>query len=206
MKFIYIISILFVHEQTNAQNLIDYLDIMTDSINVSENDMLTYCNKMISHFISYYNEDTKQIGYYYRVRGDLMYMKGAYSNAISDYTSSLDNDKNHIAYFNLGVTNILLGNDTAAISNFTEAINLKNNESKYFLNRGISYFNESKYNLAIEDFKYCLYLNDNSRNLYYFLSKSYFKLNKTTDSEKYWMKYIEICKIEKITPKPKFNE
>ncbi len=99
-----------------------------------------------------------------------------------------------------------LGKLSDAIDSYSQAIKYSkvNGEDfplvyAYYLNRGICFFHQQKYELALEDFNYTLKLNENSSPAYSNRGHIYFILKKTDEACADWKRAKELGE-SKVSP------
>jgi tetratricopeptide (TPR) repeat protein len=114
----------------------------------------------------------------YAQRAYQYYLKGDYSEAISDYSSAIKLDtENSDYYLERGMLYLKTDMLDHAIRDFKSALNLDNNHYKIWYNLANAYFLKEEYQTSLEYYSQAIHLNPNMSELYYNRSLSYFYLN-----------------------------
>jgi tetratricopeptide (TPR) repeat protein len=112
----------------------------------------------------------KRLGYLY-------YNAGEYAKAIAHYSDGILNAPEDAELFNLrGVTYTDKRDINHAIPDFSQAIRITNNQEPIYLgNRGLSYFSNGQYDLAVGDLEKAVQLSPENSKYYVFLGQAYYK-------------------------------
>lgn len=96
------------------------------------------------------------MGYFYR--GLSSYMNKNFKLAVNDLERSTELEPSYTSFYNLGLSQLNLGDFEGAIKSFTECIRLDTKDKSSYNNRGMAYRAQGHYALAIADFSVAISL------------------------------------------------
>ena len=119
-----------------------------------------------------------------------------YERAIADYDKAIALEpEDAVAYYNRGVSYLVLEQYERAIEDFDKAISIKQDYVDAYINRGISYFKQGKYECAIEDYDKAIEISPDLPEAYNNRGISYFKQGKYECAIEDYDKAIEIMPV-----------
>ncbi|GAB7080379.1 tetratricopeptide repeat protein [Megalodesulfovibrio paquesii] len=79
--------------------------------------------------------------YIYNNRGHIYLTRNDPSSAIRDFTRSIENNPDYVAFINRGNAYTMLGDDQRAIADYTEALKLRPGSARAYANRSFNWLN-----------------------------------------------------------------
>jgi tetratricopeptide (TPR) repeat protein len=112
-------------------------------------------------------EKIKRSSAYYRSLGDDLSFKRNFTEAIANYTKSIEIDpQDATAYNNRGRAFDQLNRQDEAFADFTRVIEIDPSNRNGYHNRGVIYYKRSEYQKAVEDFTRAIEIDPNFREAY----------------------------------------
>ncbi len=127
-------------------------------------------------------------------RGNIYFWGGEYNLAIADLTKSLELHSHREGYHNRGWSHIYLGNYTAALADFNEAVKVDAGYTDAYYGRGVAYRRSGNYAAAIADQTKVIKIDPNYAGAYYSRALAY-------DAQgKYDLAIADYTKVIEIDP------
>lgn len=116
--------------------------------------------------------------YYKRILAQVKYRLNKKEETFKLYEQIIKTDSLNCSIYNeLGYFEQNEGLTSNALKNFTKAINLCPDSSKYLMSRGVSFFENKEYQSALKDLNYYIQRNPKDLNGYYWRAKVNYQLN-----------------------------
>nr|WP_298679044.1 (p)ppGpp synthetase [uncultured Treponema sp.] len=88
----------------------------------------------------------------YKHRGMAFFAQGAYENAYTDFSASLDeNPENFRSYYYAGIVLMMMNKNSEAIAMFTKSLEINGYQAHVYFRRALAYFQENQLILALHD-------------------------------------------------------